>query len=81
MLRVGKNKICKFFSKQRGTEQCLGFTLISFAKTISTVLLVSRPYQSSLKELVKFNMQYITVRKCITTHKKIWEIGGSLGKN
>ena len=33
------NKICKFFSKQRGTEQCLGFTLGSFIKTISKVLL------------------------------------------
>ena len=39
------------------------------------------PYQSSLKELVKFNMQRITAIKCITTQKKIWEIGGALGKN
>ena len=38
-------------------------------------------YQSSLKELVKFNMQYITAMKCITTHKKIREIRGALGEN
>ena len=35
-------KLVKFLSKQRGTEQCLGFTLGSFVKTISNVLLVSR---------------------------------------
>ena len=33
------------------------------------MLLVSRPYQSSSKELFKSNMQYITVMKCTTTHK------------
>ena len=40
------------------------------------------PYQSALKELVKFNKQYIglTAMKCITTHKKVREIGGALEK-
>ena len=33
----------KFFSKQRGKEQCLGFTLRNFVKMIQKVLLVSRP--------------------------------------
>ena len=33
------------------------------------------PYQSSPKELVKFYMQYTTAMKCITTNKKIREIG------
>ena len=28
-------------------------------------------FEASLKELVKFNMQYITDMKCITTHKKL----------
>ena len=27
-----QNKICKIFSKQGGTEQCLGFTVRSFVK-------------------------------------------------
>ena len=30
-----------------------------------------------LKELVKFNMRYITAMKCTATHKKL---GGALGK-
>ena len=36
-------KFVNFFSKQGGTEQYLGFTLGSSVKTISKVLLVSRP--------------------------------------
>ena len=34
--------------------------------------------QSSLKESVKFNTQYITAIKCVTT-QNIREIGGSFG--
>ena len=75
-----KNKICKFFWKQGGTEQYSGFTLGSFVKTISKVLLVSRSLPIFLKKIVKFNMQYITAMKCITTHKKIRKIGGYFRK-
>ena len=35
-----ENKTCKMFSKQGGAEQCLEFTLGSFIKTISEVILV-----------------------------------------
>ena len=38
------------------------------------------PYQSSRKELVKCNMQDITAMECITTHKKMREIGRVLEK-
>ena len=34
-----------------------------------------------VKDLVKSNTQDITVMKCTTTHKKVREIGGALGKN
>ena len=43
----------------------------NFKSTIS----FEGPYQSSLKKLVKFNMQYITARKCITTHKILLKLG------
>ena len=33
------------------------------------------PNQSSLKELGKFNMQYVTAIKCISTHKKLGKLG------
>ena len=48
-----------------------------FKSTIS----FKAPTNHSLKELVKFNMQYITAMKCVTTTKKVREIGGALGKN
>ena len=35
----------------------------------------------SQKEEVKFNMQYITARKCIATHKQLGKLVGALGKN
>ena len=32
-------------------------------------------FNFTLKELLKFNMQYITAMKCTTTHKKLKKLG------
>ena len=69
----------KFLKPERDREQYLGFTLGSLVKTISKVLLVSRPLPI-FPQRIRFNVQYITAIKCITTHKKIKEIGGAFGK-
>ena len=75
MLSLEQNKICKIFLKQGRTEQCLGFTLGSLEKTDlkSTISLKALPIFP--KELIKLSMQYITARKCITTHIKLGKSG------
>ena len=60
------------FSKEEGTEQCLASTLRNLVKNFEKC---QGPYQSSLKELVKSNIQDITVIKCATTDKKIGKSG------
>ena len=78
----GKDKICKSFSRQGGTEQIRKVSLWNLRKNdFKSTISFKAPYQSSLKQLVEFNVQDITAMKCITTHKKIKEILGALGKN
>ena len=69
------------FSKQGRTEQTLGSTWQKSKNSYKKVLLVSRPYQFLLKELVKSYMQDITLVKCPTTLRKSREIGDAFGKN
>ena len=75
----GKNKICKIFF-QTGRDRAMfrvhfgKYIYINDIKMISKVQLVSRP-QPIFPKIIKFNIQYITAMKCITTNKKIREIG------
>ena len=53
---------------------------INLVQIIKKVLLLSRPLPIFSEELVKSNMQDITLMKCPTNQKKIREIGGAFGK-
>ena len=78
----GKNNICKICKQGGGAEAIFR---VHFGKLLKndfkSTISFKAPTNLPQKNWVKFNMQYITAMKCITTHKKIREIGGALGKN
>ena len=73
-----QHKICKSFSKQGETEQCLGSTLRNFVKIDVKVLSVSRPlpiFPERISQIL-YNTNEVYYQP-----QKNREIGGALRKN